>query len=429
MNIAMHLSTSTTRRQQGNFNFSRVLGTLGALTLALMLTACGSDVSLDASSPQELALQRAARAPQADASALNNAQARSFAQVAVGTRNTTASTTASQPLRADELFDWAERNFPTLFPAGQTTQSWDAYLYRFYPASQENPSGVYLGVSNGRVFLLGDSLTNGQIADVGAIDDFLGPVRGPLTINDILADRVSFGLPAIFRLAGNNFDTQKFDIGVAQGRCVNLTQVASSVSNIFVSCTPLATGPLRLQVKGSTGQVLFEKSFVVPSPRVLMQTNLGALTMELLPEAAPISVINFLSYVHASFYNGTVFHRLEQNFVLQGGLYNAKLQPRGTPGDPISLESSNGLKNLKGTIAMARTTEPNSATSQFYFNLQDNPGLDFVSNANPGYAVFGRIIEGAFLLDLFNAIESGPNSGFPSVPSFPLAIEFTAQIQ
>jgi len=429
MNFAMHLSTSTIRIQPGNFNFSRVLGALGALALALMLTACGSDVSLDASSPQELALQRAANLPQADASELTNAQAQSFLQAAVGTRNTSTSATGSTSLRADELFGWAERNYPTLFPEGQTTNTWDVFLYRFYPTSAESSSGVYLGVSNGRVFLLGDSLTNGQILDVGAIDDFLGPVRGPLSVNDILVDRVSFGLPAVFRLAGNNFDTQNFDISIAQGRCINLSQVASSPSNIFVRCTPLATGPLRLQVKTSAGKVLFEKSFVVPSPRVLMQTNLGALTIELLPEAAPTTVINFLNYVHAGFYSSTIFHRLEQGFVLQGGLYNASLQPRGTPGDPIALESNNGLKNLKGTIAMARTSEPNSATSQFYFNLQDNPGLDFVSNVSLGYAVFGRIHEGLFLLDLFNSIQTVAREGFPSVPSFPLAIEFAAQIQ
>jgi len=136
---------------------------------------------------------------------------------------------------------------------------------------------------------------------------------------------------------------------------------------------------------------------------VKLQTSEGDIRIELNAEKAPKSVANFLQYVKAGHYNGVVFHRVIGNFMVQTGGYDAKLNQRPTK-PPIPLESHNGLSNLRGTIAMARRGDPNSATSQFFFNVQNNTGLDYQSAANPGYAVFGRIISGLNTLDAINIV-------------------------
>lgn len=119
---------------------------------------------------------------------------------------------------------------------------------------------------------------------------------------------------------------------------------------------------------------------------------------------APITVANFLQYVGSGFYNNTIFHRVEPGFVIQGGGYSTgRILKSGTLA-PIALETPNGLSNLRGTIAMARTSVANSATSQFYFNTVDNVSLDYTSANSPGYAVFGKVISGSSVLDAINAV-------------------------
>ncbi|NDA93984.1 MAG: peptidyl-prolyl cis-trans isomerase, partial [Betaproteobacteria bacterium] len=120
-----------------------------------------------------------------------------------------------------------------------------------------------------------------------------------------------------------------------------------------------------------------------------MKTSLGEITVELNPSAAPITVRNFLDYVNDSFYNNTIIHRIEKGFVAQGGWLDLTPAIKNPTRAAITLESNNGLSNLKGTIGMARTNEPNSATTQFYFNLADNTGLDYAQGVRDGYAVFG----------------------------------------
>ncbi len=123
----------------------------------------------------------------------------------------------------------------------------------------------------------------------------------------------------------------------------------------------------------------------------VFETSLGTIEIELDRQRAPLTVDNFVKYVKAGFYDGTVIHRVEPGFVLQGGGFTATAEKAaGLP--PIRLESNNGLKNLAGTIAMARTSVPDSATSQFFVNLADNPDLNYVSTAQPGYAVFGKVV-------------------------------------
>jgi peptidyl-prolyl cis-trans isomerase A (cyclophilin A) len=136
---------------------------------------------------------------------------------------------------------------------------------------------------------------------------------------------------------------------------------------------------------------------------VCMLTSSGEIVLALDPVKAPVTVANFLKYVTNGFYNNTIIHRVEPGFVIQGGGYvTGRVLKTGTLA-PIALESQNGLSNLRGTIAMARTNAPNSATSQFFFNTLDNLDLNYNSAAQPGYAVFGRVISGSATLDAINA--------------------------
>lgn len=157
-------------------------------------------------------------------------------------------------------------------------------------------------------------------------------------------------------------------------------------------------------------------------PKVRIMTSHGDIDVELDRSRAPLTVNNFLSYVKHKRYNNTVFHRLEPEFVLQGGGYDASYKPIEEL-KPVFNESGNGLKNQFGTIAMARLAEPHSATSQFYFNLQDNPSLD--PGRRWGYTVFGRISAGEDVIEKIRAIQTDTSAelGWPNVPVEPVLIK------
>ncbi|MBE9549686.1 MAG: peptidylprolyl isomerase [Proteobacteria bacterium] len=156
------------------------------------------------------------------------------------------------------------------------------------------------------------------------------------------------------------------------------------------------------------------------NPKVLMQTSKGDITIELNAELAPISTKNFLDYVNTGFYADTIFHRVISHFMIQGGGFTAELNQK-TPREPIKNEAANGLKNLRGTIAMARTNNPNSATSQFFINVQDNRSLD-KSPINDGYAVFGKVIDGMNVVDDIRFVETGYSKGMGDVPGETITI-------
>ncbi len=139
-------------------------------------------------------------------------------------------------------------------------------------------------------------------------------------------------------------------------------------------------------------------------PRVRIDTSLGSLVVELNRHRAPITVNNFLRYVVEKHYDGTLIHRVEPQFVIQGGGYDTNFRERKTHA-PIFNESGNGLKNEQGSIAMARYGDPHSATAQFYFNLSDNPSLD--PGRRWGYAVFGEVVEGEDVLEKIAAVKTG----------------------
>jgi peptidyl-prolyl cis-trans isomerase A (cyclophilin A) len=150
--------------------------------------------------------------------------------------------------------------------------------------------------------------------------------------------------------------------------------------------------------------------------KVRLATSMGDVVVELDAARAPKTVANFLQYVRARHYDGTVFHRVIATFMIQGGGFNADMVQKPTK-PPIELESRNGLKNLRGTLAMARTADPNSASAQFFVNVVDNPFLD-VENARDGqgYAVFGRVIEGMDVVDKIKGVPVGNRGAFQNVP-------------
>ena len=159
------------------------------------------------------------------------------------------------------------------------------------------------------------------------------------------------------------------------------------------------------------------------NPKVVLNTNMGEIELELYPAKAPVSVKNFLSYVKSGFYNGTIFHRVISGFMIQGGGYDVNLNKKPTR-SPIVNEAGNGLKNYRGTIAYARTNVVNSATSQFFINLVDNHFLDHKNNTPSGfgYAVFGKVIRGMGVVDKIGKVKTGIKKGMRDVPLKPVVI-------
>jgi len=162
----------------------------------------------------------------------------------------------------------------------------------------------------------------------------------------------------------------------------------------------------------------------MPAAHVLMTTTVGPITLELDADNAPKTVENFLSYVANGFYDGTIFHRVINNFMIQGGGFTADMAQKTTQA-PIENEANNGLKNNRGSIAMARTQDPHSATAQFFINVQDN---DFLNHTGEnmqgwGYAVFGKVTEGEDVLDKIRCVKTGNHAGHQDVPVEPIIIE------
>ncbi|MBL8299079.1 MAG: peptidyl-prolyl cis-trans isomerase [Rhodanobacteraceae bacterium] len=162
------------------------------------------------------------------------------------------------------------------------------------------------------------------------------------------------------------------------------------------------------------------------NPQVVLHTSMGDITIELYPDKAPKSVENFQQYVKDGFYNGTVFHRVINGFMIQGGGFTKDLtQKRTRPA--IQNEANNGLSNLKGTVAMARTGDPHSATAQFFINVVDNKRLDYVSDQSGmtyGYAVFGKVVAGMDVVEKIKTVETSPQGPLPSdVPKVAITID------
>jgi len=216
--------------------------------------------------------------------------------------------------------------------------------------------------------------------------------------------------------------------------CTTLQSTASTVANyITYSCTVTSSGPLVFTGTDANGKVIATQGFTVPNPQVLISATIGTtpanFVVELDQPKAPLSTDNFLRYVKDGFYKNTLFHRVIPNFVIQAGGFTSGLANKVPSYSAIALESQNGLKNIKGSLAMARTSDPNSATSQFYINLKDNTNLDYIDANNPGYTVFGSVISGQGAVDSIAAVPTGAASGMTDVPTTEVTITNAIRIQ
>ncbi len=157
------------------------------------------------------------------------------------------------------------------------------------------------------------------------------------------------------------------------------------------------------------------------APRVRLATSMGDIVLELNPAKAPKTVANFLQYVRDKHYDGTIFHRVIDGFMVQGGGFTANMAQKPTRA-PIALEAANGLKNDPYTVAMARTAIPDSATAQFFINVKDNTMLNAPQPDGHGYAVFGKVVQGMDVVDKIRAVPTGSKGGMQDVPATPVTI-------
>ena len=248
----------------------------------------------------------------------------------------------------------------------------------------------------------------------------------PPTITGVKAQSLMFGRTATIYLGGKDLRSNLVvDAGTA---CINPSFAANSSTDLLVlNCLVKAVGEFTLSVKTETGELVYSGSLNVPKPEVALLTSKGTISVELDPTLAPVSSSNFLSYVGSGFYSSTIFHRVIAGFVIQAGGYTSSLVKKTTQLSPIVLESSNGLSNKRGTLAMARTYLFNSATSEFYINLADNLSLDYKNAANPGYAVFGNVTQGLDVVDAIAGEPTGFLNGFTDVPIKDITINLVLQ--
>lgn len=247
-----------------------------------------------------------------------------------------------------------------------------------------------------------------------------------VSVSAVTSDQLLYRKITNFTVTGQNLD---LGINITNLGCLRITEVAGGTATRRVfSCKIVGVGTFPMTVTAGDGSNLNTTNFTIPltnQPQVTMVTSLGSIVMELNPAKAPVSVDNFLNYVESSFYVNTIFHRVESNFVIQGGGFTSALtQPATMPA--IKLEAGNGLSNLRGTVAMARTNVLDSATSQFFVNVVDNAALD---TSNGGYAVFGKVVQGLDVVDKIRAVPVSTQGGLTNVPVTPITINSVVQSQ
>ena len=249
----------------------------------------------------------------------------------------------------------------------------------------------------------------------------------PPNAPNVQANNLFYGVKASFFVGVSELNN---GIKISVSNCSSLTQVNSSnPMYLAYACTITQSGPLALTATDANGNVLLTKNFTVPAPQVSMVTSQGTIVLELNPNAAPLSVNNFLQYVQDGFYANTIFHRVISGFVVQGGGFLTGMAPKTPTYPSIALESQNGLSNVRGSLAMARTSDPNSATSQFYVNLADNLSLDYVNASNPGYAVFGKVVTGMDVIDKMATSTTSTVNNYSDVPTVDITLNSVTRTQ
>lgn len=247
-------------------------------------------------------------------------------------------------------------------------------------------------------------------------------------VTGVRAVSLQYGRTATIQVGGNDLrSTMRADLGPG---CTSPVFTSGSTPSLAVlNCSVTAVGDLPLTIRSASGELLYQTTLKVPNPQVRLTTSQGNITMELYPQQAPLTVNNFLAYVRSGYYADTIFHRVIDGFVVQGGGFVSGMTIKPGLQAPIALESNNGLSNLRGTVAMARADVPDSATSQFFVNLVDNIRLDYKDATSPGYAVFGKVVQG---LDVVDAIAKAPVGSvglFNDVPLTDVKLVLATQIQ
>ena len=253
-----------------------------------------------------------------------------------------------------------------------------------------------------------------------------GSTGFPPVITAVKPQSLSYGRTATIYLGGK--DLRSSLVVETGGGCTNPSfGSSSSTDTLVLNCLVTVVGDLPLTIKSATGEVIYTTTLSVPKPQVSIITNKGSFTLELDIATAPISVKNFLAYVRGGYYSNTLFHRVIPGFVAQAGGYTTGLVRKPGQLDAIELESNKGLSNARASVAMARTNVFNSATSEFYVNLVDNTFLDYKNAANPGYAVFGTVVQGMDVVDAIGAEPTGVFNGSPDVPLTDITITMALQ--
>lgn len=243
-------------------------------------------------------------------------------------------------------------------------------------------------------------------------------------VSNMRASPAMFGRNTTVTVQGSNLKDVSATI---EPGCPAMTRGAGGTDTVQTfSCRISWLGDMRVRVRReSSGALLGELRLDIPLPEVTFNaaqgTNTGTFTVQLQPEKTPGTVDNFLAYVNQAtgcFYRDTLFHRVDTaQGVVQAGGYTTNLTTKEGKLPPIALETNRGLSNLRGTIGMARTSDPNSATSEFYVNMRDNLGFDYVSDSQPGYAVFGVVVSGMSDLDRLYAVPTVPKGQFTTAPA------------
>lgn len=260
----------------------------------------------------------------------------------------------------------------------------------------------------------------------GGGDNASSDTQNKVSVSEVSSDQLVYRKTSIITVKGQNLNA---GINLSHQGCSKITEVAGSTSSQKVfSCKIIATGNVPIVITDGNGNSLYANTVTIPlaaQPQVTMTTSLGTIVIELNPAKAPITVDNFLNYVESGFYVNKIFHRVISDFMIQGGGYTEDLV-QATTQAPIKLEAANGLSNLRGSIAMARTSVLDSATSQFFINVVDNVALD--TNAG-GYAVFGKVINGIDVVDKIKVTPTSSRAGFNDVPLTSVVINTILQTQ
>jgi peptidyl-prolyl cis-trans isomerase A (cyclophilin A) len=266
------------------------------------------------------------------------------------------------------------------------------------------------------------------IALVALLSACGGSTGFPPVITGVKVQSIKYGNTATIYLGGKDL---RSSITVdSNGACTNPSFASNSTTDTLVlNCGVKVVGDMPLTLKAENGSVLYTTTVTVPKPQVTLFTTKGAIVLELDPTTAPISSNNYLSYVSKGYYTSTLFHRVISGFMIQGGGYTTGMVKKSGQSAAIELESNKGLSNLRGTLAMARTNVFNSATSEFFINVVDNTFLDYKNAGNPGYAVFGKVVQGMDVVDAIVAEPTGVLNGFADVPLTDMVISLALQTQ